>query len=513
MGLVNVESSSSGPSEPVCTIDSDILNKKSLKKMTDIGLSFFAAACGKNRGAFVVEPPDGNTYGCLNMPTNIGELAGIPDLAHPIKDANAIKDQYVAGNTTAAETLALLEFVVERVYEATPEKESTPYVCEINGLAELSCGDVMERSPRQDGEPIRSVSLAGLFVPAPWATDGKEIKLKDVTAWYTSTDFDDMAKLGLNTVQIDVPTSAFIEDDLDGAEIMEVLLDVLKLVDASGLQAIIRLVATADQLDAVVSAANYLSDLPVVLALTLPIMALDVKIVVHSIRAQGPEFPIFLPLNEGDLNKVHGNDFDENVYGSLDLSHSGTIADIASSSSEEDRSKLFYHEAVSCMKRSLLEYGKCFRGIPIFWSSGFDLSIDDCINKNLKGTHFKDYGQCDRFDETTESGWWLSHRSSFAARQLYAAEQGLGWSFATWKLLNNDSVGVIDRPEKLLALQDVVEAGMFPELTGIKIPAQEACLNPPVNDFVLGDDTLAPSTGPPPDCGNGWWNFEAEKCQ
>jgi len=46
-----------------CTIDSNILNKDSLKDMQDIGLSFFASTCGKNRGAFVLDPPDGKTYG------------------------------------------------------------------------------------------------------------------------------------------------------------------------------------------------------------------------------------------------------------------------------------------------------------------------------------------------------------------------------------------------------------------------------------------------------------------
>lgn len=499
---------------PVCKIDPDILNDKTLKDMTDIALSFFAAACGKNRGAFVLDPPDGHTYGCLELPKNIGELAGIPDLSFEIKDANAIKDQYVGKNTTAAETLALLDFIVQRVYAATPDKASTPYGCEINGLAKLSCGATGTiRSPRTDGKPIRSVSLAGLFVPAPWATGGEDIKLSMVTSWYTAKDFDDMAKLGLNTVQIDVPTSAFIKDDIHGHEVFEVLLDILTLVDDSGLQAIIKLVATGDQLDAVVAAAQYFADQPVVLGLTIPpTMTLDWKDVVHSIRTEAPVLPIFLPLNEGDLLKVYGGDFDDHVYGSLDVSHAGTVADIASSSSQEDRSKLFYHESVSCIKRSPLEYSECFHGMPTYWSTGFDLSIDDCINKNLKGSDFKDYGQCDRFDETINSRWWSSHRASFAARQVYAAERGLGWSFATWKLLNNDNVGVIDRPEKLLALLDVVEAGMFPKLN-VKIPAQNACLNPPVNDIVLGDDTLAPSMGPPPDCGNGWWDYTEKKCK
>jgi hypothetical protein len=50
-------------STPKCKIDSVILNEDTLADMTDIGLSFFAATCGKNRGAFVVDPPDGKTYG------------------------------------------------------------------------------------------------------------------------------------------------------------------------------------------------------------------------------------------------------------------------------------------------------------------------------------------------------------------------------------------------------------------------------------------------------------------
>jgi hypothetical protein len=50
-------------SPATCTIDTNILNEDSLADMTDIGVSFFAATCGKNRGAFVIDPPDGNTYG------------------------------------------------------------------------------------------------------------------------------------------------------------------------------------------------------------------------------------------------------------------------------------------------------------------------------------------------------------------------------------------------------------------------------------------------------------------
>ena len=48
---------------PKCSIDHAILNEETLPEMGDIALSFFASACGKNRGAFVSNPPDGNTYG------------------------------------------------------------------------------------------------------------------------------------------------------------------------------------------------------------------------------------------------------------------------------------------------------------------------------------------------------------------------------------------------------------------------------------------------------------------
>ena len=87
----------------------------------------------------------------------------------------------------------------------------------------------------------------------------------------------------------------------------------------------------------------------------------------------------------------------------------------------------------------------------------------------------------------------------------------MGWTFATWKLYENDNVGILDQPAKLYSLQDVAQAGLFPDLTN-EIPAQDACLNPPLPDFTLGDDTLAPTMGPPPDCGNGWWNYTTSQC-
>jgi hypothetical protein len=429
-----------------------------------------------------------------------------------IDNANAIKEQYMGDNVTATGTLQMLDLLVQSVYHSTPDKAITPYACEFNGLAKLDCEatglDV--GSPRKDGSPIRSVTLAGIFIPALWATHGKPLSLKEAKHWYGLQDFMDIKSLGLNTVQIPVPTAAFTAKDEYGARVKEVLDALLENVQTAGLQAILSLVSSGDEQEAVVAAAQYASEKPMVLAMSLPSgMTLYTKTLVAAIRVEALALPIFIPTNAGNLIKMNA-EFDSNVYGSLEAPHSVFVADIASSTSEDDRSKLFYHEATSCMARSPMEYSACFQKMPIFLSSGFDLSVDDCINKNIT-TDFKDYGQCDRFSETTESGWWFRHRQSFAARQLFAYERGLGWSFATWKLFNNKNVGEIDTPAKLLSLQDVAAAGLFPDLDD-PIPAEVACLNPPKTDFVLGDDTLSPTMGPLPDCGNGWWNATTTQC-
>jgi len=568
--------SSSSIRSPSCQIDSDILNENSIEDMRDIALSFFASACGKNRGAFVLDPPDGHTYGCLVLPKDVAELAGIePNENVTLADANSINANYLDGNITSLETISLLDFLVGRVYESTPSKESNLYACDVNGLAKLSCGGGDDgdndeqktkistrtrRSPRSDGEPIRSVTLAGLLLPddAPWTTKGKGEEVDGIVkqeVLYTLQDFQEMKSMGLNTVQISVPTSTFTPNDAVGGRRKQVLVKALQDMKTAGLQAILSLVATTgDELDAVESAAKFSvagnanldsdNSNAVVLALTLPKeMTIDTKTIIDSVRAKvGPELALFVPLGVDDLvtGSETGTADDPNIYGSLDWSHTSTVADIASSSSQDDRSKMFYHESVACTMRSPIEHSACFGnsggGLPIFWSSGFDLSVDNCARRSQDSTttsnSFKDYGQCDRFDETIESGWWQRHRESFAARQMFAAEQGLGWSFAAWKLYDsnneNDSdsdtttttnTGLIDEPAKLLSLRDVMKAGLFPDLLSLStttstslFPAQIACLNPPENDFVLGDDTLAPTMGPPPDCGDGWWNSTTSHC-
>ena len=165
--------------------------------------------------------------------------------------------------------------------------------------------------------------------------------------------------------------------------------------------------------------------------------------------------------------------------------------------------------------RSPIEWLDCYHDTPVYVTSGFDLGIDDCIHEYEAG--FNNYGQCDRFDETIVSGWWERHRQSLASRQLFTYSKGLGWSFSAWKIFGEDDDGSIDTPAKLLCLRNVAAAGLMPtSLASTNTNDDEfnlgaACLNGPKSDFIMGDETFAPTPGPH-DCGNGWWNGDTLQC-
>lgn len=531
---MTVSSKTSAPGAVTCVLDQTVVNDKTIGDMADLGLSFFATLCGRNRGAFVLDTPgDAHTWGCTAFPDNIATLAGL-DLSSSrdnkntnrsntthhekkasvihIKDANAISQGFAAGNLTAAETVTVLDYFIKMVYHSSPNVDQDPYACEVGGLATLQC-DPVNTLPT-----IRSVTLAGLLVPAPTITRGKPLTLKQATKFYEPEDFDDMVELGLNTVQIPVPLDVFsaalvgdvtAKKDSSHADEQKALLSQTSRAAAkAGLETILVLVGE-DNDDAVTAAAHFAVE-ENLYALTLPSLQS-----LRAARAAGTSLKLFIPLDQGQLKYLTVPD--ENVFVALDFGHTTTVADIASSTSMDDRSKLFYHEATSCIARSPLEYTACFRRVPAMVAYGFDLAIDNCVLQNSTDSNdFVDYGQCGRFDETVDSAWWHRHRASFAARQLVSYEHGLGWSFAAWKLYggsnDKDDLEVIDHPAQLLALKNVAAAGLFPSLHD-KVPAQLACLNPPVNDFLLGDATLSPTPGPPPDCGNGWWNYDLKACE
>lgn len=337
--------------------------------------------------------------------------------------------------------------------------------------------------------------------------------MEEVKDFYRSGDFREMADLGVNTVQIPVPCDTFYES----GDVQKTVSKLLDRIDRAGLSAILVLVApdtmdegTTDEIvdEHVKSAAMYARDSSIVIALQLPSPRPSL---LSSVRSEASELPVLIPTTRGTLNNLSAPP-DSHVFAALDVESTTSVADIASSDSEGDRMKMFYHESITCIDRSPIEWLECYRDMPVYVTSGFDLAIDDCIDQDKES--FKDFGQCDRFDETVSSGWWERHRQSLASRQVYAYSRGLGWSFSAWKLYGDDSKsGEIESPANLLCLRDVAAAGLMPSLTSIasNSSAALACLNGPQADFVLGDETLAPTPGPH-DCGNGWWNVATEQC-
>lgn len=494
-----------------CVLDDSIVNSDTFGNLTDLGLSFFAPLCGRNRGAVIFE--EGSTYGCAVFPPNFASLASV-DTPFPVTDANAIQKQYLNGNLTSSDACQLVDYFIQAVYESSPDTATDPRACDASGLAKLTC-ESKKLSSVADKAPIRAATLAGVFVPAPWATGGKsELSQEEREAFYQPTDFQEMVELGLTAVQIPVHTSLFLGKNKkhhDRHQMMDLLEDLTQYAQKAGLGVILMLVEDTDDdtAKAVKKAAEF-SDDHDIQALVLPKSSdTSFESLIEAARSEAKHLPLFLSIVETDLPTLAFNE-DEHVYASLDVTHSTTVAQVASSSSPEDRSKQYFHEAVACTTRSLVDYVECNANMPVFIGTGFDMAIDDCINEGNDDI-FNDYGQCGRLEERMTSEWWLAHRQSFAARQISQYETSMGWSFAAWKLLG-DSEGVLDTPASLYSLKDVSAAGILPSFTDNEAAIQLACLNPPAADFGLGDDTVSPSQAPPPACDGGWWDFDEEKC-
>lgn len=478
---------------PQCSLDKTIINDETILELTDLSRTFFADLCGRNRGAMIL-PNDNHTYGCTVFPEDFALRAGM-GREFPLANANDIQTSFAQKNITGAETIAVLDYFVQNIYTSSPKVEEDPYACNVAGLATLECGaaDVPDMT-------LRAATLAGLFTYVPWATKGTHLTLEQAKGFYTPSDFEDMKHLGLNAVQIPIPHSIFHSSE---SHWLDLLTSVLAMVSASSMQAILVL-SDGDEGD-VSAAARYAGRQSAVLGLTVPS-----KHAVASARDAAPKLNLLVPVLQDDLKHFDKN-HDPHIFAALDLGHTGTVADVASSSSAEDRSKLFYHESLSCLFRSPLEFAACYKDTQVFVAKGFDIAIDDCVNKTYN-PDFHDYGQCGRFHETVDSPWWEYHRKSFFDRQRFSYEKGLGWSYAAWKLYEDDKHTTnLDHPESLLSLKDLAAAGLVKNLRHT-LEYSKACLNPPTADFILGDATLAPVPAPPPDCGNGWWNESIHDC-
>ncbi len=448
---------------------------------------------------------------CLSFPevfsTNVG--LGWNDT---IPDSATFTESFAAGNITASQAVEVVDQYVNAVYKTSAEgASSNPYGCDVGGLATLqncTSSTGTPRSLRKDKDIIRAVTLSGAFVPS-FATGGETLTMNEVKEFYTDNDFKEMVKLGVNTIQIPVPCDAFHTSSKDLAVTVTQLLNGAAKAGLSAIIVLMKPDVTSDRIasevvdDHIKAAASYARSAPAVIALQLPS---STPSLLSSVRSVATKLPVLVPINKGELSIISFPP-DKHVFAALDTDATSAVADIASSDSEGDRMKMFYHESITCIDRSPIEWLSCYQDMPVYVTSGFDLAIDDCINQNED--NFKNYGQCDRFNETTDSDWWKRHRQSLAGRQLFTYSKGLGWSFSAWKLYGDDGSGDIT-PAKLKCLRDVAAAGFLPPMEDTN-ELGTFCLNGPTNDFTMGDETFAP-TPAPVDCGNGWWNETIGDC-
>jgi len=461
-----------------CVLDRSLVNADTVGDMDDVALTFFATLCSVNRGAFVYE---GRTYGCTALPNDWNNLLTTSN-ATSIHNVNDISMGFKAGNVTASDTVDLLDALVQAVYESSESKN--PYACGVQGLTKLEC-----KKPHID--KIRAVSLTGVLTHVSWISQHR-LSPKEVDSFLPQSDFDKMKDLKLNTVILPAHEDLFEKQDNEYSPILDTL---VHRAHKAGLQVILQL--QGDDNDAATAAATDYCVQHELLALQLPTAQSY-----RAARSSSASLPLLLPVSQ-DPAVLTAFDYatDDNVWAALDLGHTTGTANVASSSSMDDRNKLFYHAATTCILRSPIDYLSC--QAPVIVSAGLDAASDDCALAGSDGFH--DVGQCDRFNETVLSPWWHRTRVDWLQRQSATYEHASGYTYAAWKLYDN-TADELEHPAQLLALSDLEAADLIDTHNPL------ACLNPPVADFALGDETVAPTAGPPPDCGNGWWNYSINNC-
>lgn len=117
--------------------------------------NIFGAACGRNRGIFVIDPADGHTYNCAAFPEKWG-----------VKDANAVK------KAEPAKAVYVLNEFIKSVYMSSPEyvRARDPGACDFEAMSELKCGKELpwRTAPwfSKLNAPIRGVNLGECCVCA-----------------------------------------------------------------------------------------------------------------------------------------------------------------------------------------------------------------------------------------------------------------------------------------------------------------------------------------------------------
>ena len=293
-------------------------------------------------------------YRCTSFPESFSTNAGLSSSA-AIPDSANLTQSFAAGNITAAATVDIVNEYVATVYASSSGVDANPYACDVNGLATLkNCDKSTTDTPtslRSDGDIVKSVTLAGAFVPVTWATGGKILTMEEVKDFYTSKDFRRMSTMGVNTVQIPVPCDAFYDKK---SEVVDTLSHLLERADKAGLSAIIVLVMaddkedediTAEMIDKHISlAAKFASDTSNVIALQLPTPSPSL---LSAVRSVSTTLSVLVPTNVGQINNLSFPP-DSNIFAALDVGATTGVANVASSDSESDRMKMFYRELLNC---------------------------------------------------------------------------------------------------------------------------------------------------------------------
>lgn len=203
----------------ICKLDPKV-NATSFSNFSTEIQQLWEPFCGANRGIFVVEPADGQTYNCGKLPASWG-IKTVADIV----------------NLTPAKGTEVLSSYLGAVFNSSIVK--TADTCDFQSLGRLHCGEEREkpwqRAPwaaKVGNKPLRGVNMGGLFVLEPWITPdftswdddvrdqytfsqtaGATATLKaHWSSWYTQADFDAMASHGLNVVRIPIGWWYFAED-------------------------------------------------------------------------------------------------------------------------------------------------------------------------------------------------------------------------------------------------------------------------------------------------------------
>lgn len=500
--------------------------------LNEVGF-IFGSACGRNRGIFVTNPPDGHTYNCAHFPT-----------AWNVTDANGIK---LLSNATAA--VEILDTFIASVYYSTPTyaRKTDPGSCDFEALSALTCGreypwKTAPWATRLNNQPIRSVNLHGLFVLNSAVlggfTDWSVLKASGIvhehlaftlqcessgecdkldTLWnsfYSAADFASIKTTGLNTVRI--PIGFWYFDEMTGVssvfrkpavsifDAKHPLTATVALAKEAGLQVILVLDGITEEEGAhafaspvsvnsattntATALAHYftllqsfgidnvlLLEIALAASLSPSDTAEITKTTVTALHAIHPTLPVMFPSQA--IVPQH-----DNLYLDMPVLLTEDAPDIASDTPYMDREKMFAHEKIACGYKAPLHFTTCTKA-PVL-AGAFSLAIDDCLDMK------SDFGQCTNLEERLTSPWWHRHTLSLAMRQIQTFERELGWSFSYWKL---DEVTEASNPAALYwSFSMAIRAGII-DMYSIAQGTNAACNHAPAADFFMGDATYYPT--------------------